>query len=355
MGQVRTEQQGRVVVATFDNPPHGLMDAGIVDDLELLVGRAETDDSVGAVVLTGAHPERFVAHYDVRELLEGARGSPTVGARAAAASMRAVGVLRRLPSVEDALTRSPAAGMVALERFHEILLRMNRCGAVFVAALNGSAMGGGCELALTCDLRVMADGEHGIGQPEILLGFPPGGGGTQRLTRLLGTGRALRIVLDGAPLSPADAAELGLVDEVVAGDEVVERAVAVAERLGSRPKLAIGACKRAVYEGGSLPLPAGLRLERAEFLAALGSREAEQAMDAYLAEFERTGELPGYDRAANYVQLQFFRGTSLDPVPPKASKHDEVRYFDIYEDDDLDEDQLVSWIEQASNLPGEKM
>jgi enoyl-CoA hydratase len=298
MGQVRTEQLGRVVVATLDNPPHGLMDAGIVDDLEVLVGRAERDDTVGAVVLTGAHPERFVAHYEMRELLEAARGSPSVGPRAAAASMRAVGALRRVPSVEEALKRSPAAGMVALVRFHEILLRMNRCGAVFVAALNGSAMGGGCELALACDVRVMADGDYGIGQPEILFAFPPGGGGTQRLTRLLGAGRALRIVLDGGPLTPAEAAELGLVDEVAPGDEVVERAVAVAERLGSRPKLAIGACKRAVYEGGSLPLPAGLRLERAEFLAALSTHEAGQAMAAYVAEFERTGELPGYDRAA---------------------------------------------------------
>src|SRR5262245_23691669 len=113
MGQVRTEQRGRVLVGTLDNPPHGLMDAAMVDDLELLVGRAERDDAVGAVVLTGAHPERFVAHYEVRELLEGARGSPSVGPRTAAASMRAVGVLRRVTSVEDALTRSLAAGMVA--------------------------------------------------------------------------------------------------------------------------------------------------------------------------------------------------------------------------------------------------
>jgi enoyl-CoA hydratase len=317
MGQVRTEQQGRVVVATLDNPPHGLMDAGIVDDLDVLVGRAERDDTVGAVVLTGAHPERFVAHYDVRELLQAARGSPGVGRRAASSSMRAVGVLRRVPAVEDALTRSPAAGMVALERFHEMLLRMNRCGAVFVAALNGSALGGGCELALSCDLRVMASGDHGIGQPEILFAFPPGGGGTQRLTRLLGTGRALRVLLDGGPLSPAEAAELGLVDEVVAGDEVVEHAVAIAERLGSRPRVAVEACKRAVYEGGSLPLPAGLRVERAEFLAALGGPEAEQAMGEYLAELERTGELPAYDQAAMERALATGRFTA-DQSPDRG-------------------------------------
>jgi enoyl-CoA hydratase/carnithine racemase len=199
---------------------------------------------------------------------------------------------------EEALVRTPAAGVVALERFHEILLRMNRCGAVFVAALNGSAQGGGCELSLACDVRVMAHGDHLIGQPEILFGFPPGGGGTQRLARLLGSARALRLVLDGGPLRPSDAAELGLVDEVVAAEELLDRAIALAGRLGRRPKAAVAACKRAVYEGGPLPLADGLRLERAEFLAALGSHEAQAAMAAYVEEVDRTGELPGYDRAA---------------------------------------------------------
>ena len=298
MGEIRTEQRGRVLIATLDNPPHGLMDASIVDALEALVSRAEGEDAVGAVVLAGAHPERFVAHYDVGELLAGARSSPRVSAGAASASLRAVGALRRVPAVEGALERTPAAGLVALERFHEVLSRMGRCGAVFVAAINGSAMGGGCELSLACDLRLMADGDFGIGQPEILFAFPPGGGGTQRLARLLGTARALRLILDGGPLTPHEAAELRLVDEVVAPGELLDRAVALGERLGSRPKHAVAACKRAVYEGGSLPLPDGLRLERAEFLAGLGTPEAQEAMAAYVDRLERTGELPGYDPAA---------------------------------------------------------
>ena len=297
-------------MATLDNPPHALMDAPMVDGLEALVARAETEETVGGVVLTGAHPERFVAHYDVRELLAGARASPSVGPRTASASLRAVGTLRRVPRVEAALTRTPAAGLVAVERFGDIFLRMNRCPAVYVAALNGSAMGGGCELALACDSRLMAEGDYRIGQPEVLLAFPPGGGGTQRLARLLGSARALRLVVDGAPLSPTDAAELGLVDEVVEGGELVERAIALAERLGSRSRGTIAACKRAVYEGGSLPLPDGLRLERAEFLAALGTPEAQDAMGAYLAELDRTGELPGYDPAALQQALDTGRFTA---------------------------------------------
>jgi enoyl-CoA hydratase len=297
MGNVRVEQRGRVLLATLDNPPHGLMDTEMVDGLERLVELSETDDSVGGVVLTGAHPERFLAHYDVGELLAGADSGPPVGRRTASATLRAVGLLRRVPAARRALERTPAAGVAALERFHEVLLRMNRSGAVFVAALNGSAQGGGCELALSCDVRVMAHGDHLIGQPEILFGFPPGGGGTQRLARLLGSARALRLVLDGGPLRPAEAAELGLVDDVVPAEELLEHALQLAGRLGSRPKGAVAACKRAVYEGGSLPLAEGLRMERAEFLAMAGTPDAKEAMAAYQALLERTGELPGYDRA----------------------------------------------------------
>jgi enoyl-CoA hydratase/carnithine racemase len=296
MGEVRVDQCGRVLVATLENPPHGLMDSSIVAGLAALAQRADADDTVGAVVLTGAHPERFVAHYDVGELLAVARSGPSVGRRAARGSLRVVGALRRVPGIERALERTPAAGLVALERFHEIFLKMNRSGAVFVAALNGSAMGGGCELALACDVRLMAGGDFGIGQPEILFGFPPGGGGTQRLARLLGSAKALRLVLDGGPLSPADALQLGLIDELVAREALLDRAIAVAARLGARPKAGVAACKRAVYEGGSLPLADGLRLERSEFAAALGTSDAEDAMAAYQHGLERTGGLPGYDR-----------------------------------------------------------
>jgi enoyl-CoA hydratase/carnithine racemase len=304
MGEIHVDRRGRVLQATLDNPPHGLMDSDMVAALGALVQRAEADDAVGAVVLTGAHPERFVAHYDVGELLAAARSGPSVSRRTAKNALRVVGALRRVRGIERALERTPAAGLVALERFHEILLAMNRSGVVFVAALNGSAMGGGCELALACDVRLMADGDFAMGQPEILFGFPPGGGGTQRLARLLGSAKALRLVLDGEPLSPAGALQLGLIDELVAREVLLDRAIAVAARFGARPKAGVAACKRSVYEGGSLPLADGLRLEQTEFMAALGTRDAEDAMAAYQHRLERTGELPGYDREARERALQ---------------------------------------------------
>ena len=299
MGEVRIEPGGdRVVIATIVNPPHGLMDDGVVDGLESLVERAESDPELTGVVLTGAHPERFVAHYDVAELLAAARASPSVGAGAARVSLTAVGALRRVPGASAALARTPAAGLDAAERFGEVLLRFNRAGAVMVAAINGSALGGGCELALACDVRLMARGPFSIGQPEILFAFSPGGGGTQRLARLLGSGRALRLCLDGGPLDPVTAEDIGLIDELVAPDELLERALAVATRFSRRPKSGIAGVKRSVYLGASQSLPAGLRTERAEFLAAIVSNDADRAMAAYVETLERTGELPAYDAEA---------------------------------------------------------
>lgn len=299
MGSVKVENRGEgVLLATISNPPHGLMDDEIVVALESLVGRAESDEAVTGIVVTGDHPERFVAHYDVGELLAGARQSPSVTPRAARATLGVVGAIRGVPGGKAALERTPADGLSQAERFGEVFVRLNTCGAVVTAAINGSAMGGGCELAMACDFRLMADGPFGIGQPEILLGFPPGGGGTQRLARLLGTHRALELCLDGGPLDPRGAAELGIVDEVVPADELIDRAVALTTRLARRPKAGIAAVKRAVYVGGSMPLEAGLRLERAEFMSALVNQASEEAMAAYVEATERSGELPLYDEAA---------------------------------------------------------
>lgn len=307
--QVRTERDGRVVTATLENPPHALMTRQMVAELGTLVQELDEDPSVGAVVLTGGHPERFLAHYDVRELLAAGEGAPAVSARQAQIGIRAVEALTRLPASSRALHRTPASGILELRAFHEPLLRMGRSGVVFIAALNGSAMGGGCELALACDLRLMADGPHMIGQPEILLGFPPGGGGTQRLARLIGRARALELVLEGGSLEPAEAAQIGLVNRVVPAGGLLEEAQAIAARLARRPKEAVAATKRSVLEGGSLSLEAGLRVEQAAFMSTLASGSARRAMNAYVDHLERTGELPAYDAEARERLLD---GTFVD-------------------------------------------
>jgi enoyl-CoA hydratase len=292
---IEVEQRGRVLVASLHGGPRGEFGPEIAADLAALVTRAETDDGVGSVVITGTHPDRFVAHAELRWLQEGGASSPTVGPRGAAAVVHAARAARSAGATRKLADRTPLSGAMELLGLHETFLRMNRCGAVFIAALNGSALGLGSEFALACDYRLMADGDHVIGQPEILLGFPPGGGGTQRLVRLVGTHQGLKRMLDGGGLDPHAAAEIGYVDEVVPADELVDRAVALGDRLATRLKFAVAAVKRAAYIGGSLPLEQGLHVENAEFLSALASPGAQEAMLAYMRRTDEIGDLPLYD------------------------------------------------------------
>jgi enoyl-CoA hydratase/carnithine racemase len=141
----------------------------------------------------------------------------------------------------------------------------------------------------------MADGDFFIGQPEVLLGIMPGGGGSQRLTRLIGTHKSLVAILEGKPFTPAQALANGAVDEVVAPDDVVTRAAELAEYFGKRTKGAVEAIKRSVYFGGSISLSEGLHVERTEFLGTDQSKAGQELMRQYLADIESTGELPLYN------------------------------------------------------------
>jgi enoyl-CoA hydratase len=291
-GSVAVEQRGNVLIATLSNPPTALMDNEIVVGLIALARRADADLDVGAVVLTGDHPTRFVAHFNVAEILSGAEQAPRLSKQMLRAGLRATGAALRVPGAAKLLVRGPLAGFIGLETFTQTLLAIESCSAVWVAALNGDTGGGGCELALACDYRFMADGPYSIAQPEIFLGFPPGGGGTQRLTRLLGAGKALHMCLEGTPKTPAEALAFGLVDRVVAPDRLLEEAVEHATRLGRRPKAGIGAVKRAVRFGGSLALEDGLRLEAGEFLAAITTPDSIEAQRAYVDRTKELGDVP---------------------------------------------------------------
>jgi enoyl-CoA hydratase/carnithine racemase len=293
---IEVEQRGRVLLARLLGGPRGEFGPEIAADLAALVTRAETDDSVGAVVITGTHSERFVAHANLRWLQEGGAASPSVGPRVASAVVHTARATRAIGRVRKLADQSPLGGAMELLDVHDTFLRMNRSGAVFIAALNGSALGIGSELALACDYRLMADGHFVIGQPEILLGFPPGGGGTQRLVRLVGTHQGLKRMLDGGGLDPASAAEIGYIDEIVPADELIDRAVALGDHLARRLKFTVAAVKRSAYIGGSLSLEDGLHLENAEFLSTLASPGAQQAMLAYMQRTEEMGDLPLYDQ-----------------------------------------------------------
>ena len=293
-GSLDIDDRGAVLVARVDGGPLGLFGNDIAEQLDALVDRADRDPNVHAVVFTGTHPERFVSHAEVRWLQEGGATVPSVGLKGAAALARTAKGVNRAGGLQSLLGKTPLWPAVQLERLHQTFLKMNRSGVIFVAALNGSALGLGAEFSWANDLRVMADGDFFIGQPEVLLGIMPGGGGTQRLTRLVGTHRSLVAILDGKPFTPAEALALGAVDDVVPQDQVLARAIELAEHFGSRTKGSVGAIKRAVYFGGSMSLTDGLNVESAEFLTTALSKVGQELMLDYMATTDATGELPLY-------------------------------------------------------------
>ncbi|MEU9663823.1 enoyl-CoA hydratase/isomerase family protein [Streptomyces chartreusis] len=293
--QISVEQHDSVLIARIDGGDLGTFSLSLADALDQLVEQAEQDPKVRSVVLTGTHPSRFISHADIKWLQEGGAESPSVGLRAASGIAKAA-VLGRVRELTPAVRRTPLWGAVQLDRLHNTLLQMNRSSVVYVAALNGSALGFGAELAWACDVRVMADGDDFfIGQPEVLLGFNPGGGGTQRLARLIGGHRSLMAMLEGRPLHGPEALRIGAIDELVPQEQVMDRAVALGNSLGSRPPLATAAIKRAVYIGGTMSLPDGLEFERKEFLAVLHTREAQELMKAYRRDTLQHNELPFYE------------------------------------------------------------
>ena len=172
---------------------------------------------------------------------------------------------------------------LGLHPFHHVLLRLERLHAVTIAALNGSAAGGGCELSLGCDFRLMADGPFGYGLPETLVGIIPGGGGTQRFARLLGTARALDLILHARILSPTEALEIGLVHRVFPQEGFRDQVATFAGDLAGRAPLALAAAKRAIQQGSRLTLEQGLAVEQTCFERIMRSKDAAGAMRAWLA------------------------------------------------------------------------
>jgi len=294
-GHIDVENHGAVLVARIDGGPHALFDAALTKQLKELVDRADRDPNIHAVVFTGTHPDRFLSHSDVTWLQQGGVGFPPINTRIAGIVSRMARLINKMPIVRTLAGMTRLKTLLQLDSFHATFLKMNASGTIFVAALNGSALAVGAEFAWACDLRIMADGDLVIGLSEVLR-LTPGGGGSQRLHRLIGTQQSLVTILEGKPFTPAEALALGAIDEVVPQNKVLARAIERAEYLSLRSKQSIGAIKRSIYFGSSLPLEEGLQLEHAEFLVRDQSREAQERMLAYIAATEASGELPLLNR-----------------------------------------------------------
>ena len=255
MKHFSVESEGHVQTWTMSNPPMNYMTAAMSQELTELIGRTEADENVRAIVLTGGIEGKFITHYSVNELAEGA-ADPAECART-------------FPLLE--------AG------FHRMLDRIMLMPKVVIAAINGDCMGGGYELALACDFRLAADGPYQIGLPEAVLGILPGGGGTQRLPRLIGRGKALEAMLFGNVYHPREAERMGMVNRVLEPETLMSFAMEWARTLAKRPPRSIAAIKRAVYLGADRDLEAGLYIERTEMRDVMCTEDARTIMNAYNA------------------------------------------------------------------------
>jgi enoyl-CoA hydratase len=269
------------------------MTAEMVRELTSVVRSIDGDPRIGAVVITGKPDKLYITHYDVGEILASVkRAGISAPPWLTAIVLRIAGAVRHIPVLRELGERTPLAAVFELYRIHDLFLEMNRSDKVFIAAINGPATGGGCELSLACDVRLMADTDIAIGLPEMTIDFNPGAGGTQRLPRLVGVGRALQMMLEGRTLSPREALDHGLIGAVVPPDQVKEAGIHMGERLSRRSPEAIRSLKRAVYEGASLPLAKGLAVERKWFMVASATDSSQEKMALMSEQVESEGRSP---------------------------------------------------------------
>ncbi|HGN1350723.1 TPA: enoyl-CoA hydratase/isomerase family protein [Pseudomonas aeruginosa] len=283
---LRIEQRGRVLQVLLDNPPANFLTTAVMQELADLLEDLEQRQDIGAVILSGAADGVFLTHFDVDEI-EHAVAPITFSMPAwlTRLLLESESLLRHLPGARKLLRRTLLAGVADMNLFHEVTAHMRRMDKVFIAAINGLALGGGCELALASDLRLMAEDdqvERFLGQPEVLIGLIPGGGGTQMLARSLGVARALELCLEGQLLEPRQALALGLVNGLAPAEELLEAADALAQRLSRRSPQAVRLIKRSIYQAASRDWTEGMASEKAGFLSAASQGNTRRAMREYI-------------------------------------------------------------------------
>jgi enoyl-CoA hydratase/carnithine racemase len=254
---VRFEAEGAVGFITLDNPPANSYDLSVMQAFSSAVDEVLESSGVRVVIVHSASEKFFSAGADVKKFLDG-----------------------------DVI-----ANMEMIRVSQAAFRRMAGAPQVFIAHIAGHALGGGLEIALACDIRLASEGSYKLGTPEVTLGLLPGNGGTQRLTRLVGSSRAMELLLTGRTFTVDEALSIGLVAAVFPADEAEQRVRAYAQRFASGPVLATAAIKRCVHEGGEMPLPGGLALEAELIEQLFRSRDASEGLHAFVE--KRTPEFLG--------------------------------------------------------------
>jgi enoyl-CoA hydratase len=242
------ERDGPVAVLTFNRPKVlNALNARTMDELRHVLLEWRRDPDVRAVVVTGAGERSFIAGADINELA----------------------------------VQTPTSGRDHAMRGQHVFDLIENLGKPVLAAINGFAFGGGCELALACTLRIAADSAT-IGQPEIKLGIIPGYAGSQRLSRLIGKGRALEMILTGAPVSAAQAFAMGLVNRVVPAPDLMASARQWAHELAAQPPVAVKLAIDAVNKGLEMPFSEGCAYEATLFGLAASTEDMREGTKAFL-------------------------------------------------------------------------
>lgn len=253
---LRIEDNGNYVICYLSNPPTHTLTSSGVNEIHSFLDQIEKRDDLRVLAFTGDGENVFIKHYEVGELANTAE--------------------KNLETKKD--KQDPRE----LHAFHTMLLRLRDLDAIVVAGINGNTAGGGCEFSLGCDLRVMADGNFLIGLPETSVGILPGGGGTQRLSRLIGSSRALDMILHAQLLSPKEAFDLGIINKLFSEVSFNQELISYCEDLSNRAPIALQQVKKIIHQGLEMTLEESLLIEQKAFDVTMNSKDAARAMRALL-------------------------------------------------------------------------
>ncbi|URQ66056.1 enoyl-CoA hydratase/isomerase family protein [SAR86 cluster bacterium] len=253
---LRIEDRGHYMICYLSNPPSHTLNSSGVQEIHKFLDIIEKKDDLRVLAFTGEGENVFIRHYEVGELADSAE--------------------KNIESNKEA--RNPKE----LHAFHRMLLRLRELDAIVVAGINGNTAGGGCEFSLGCDLRVMADGDFLIGLPETSVGILPGGGGTQRLSRLIGSSRALDLILHAKLLKPLEAHNLGIINKLLTEKKFKEELDEYCEDLVNRAPIALSQVKKIIHQGLEMSLEDSLLLEQKAFDVTMNSKDAARAMRSLL-------------------------------------------------------------------------
>ncbi len=245
--------EDRVGVLTIDHPPANAFDKATLDELDRALDELFADTNVKVIVITGAGQFAFVAGMDLKEAANTLTGP----------------------------NANPATMLSVMQKGQRLFDRIESSTKPVIAAMNALALGGGLELAMACHIRILSDRAR-VGSTESNLGLIPGWGGTQRLPRLIGTGKALELMLTGDMLDAQEAFRLGLVNRVVPSAEVLPEALRLAQQIAAKSMLTNAAILRAVLEGLEMPLAAGLQHELKQVRTLIGSHDLVEGIQAFV-------------------------------------------------------------------------